>query len=271
LPMIAAAQGLGGSHQIRMLQYTPNGERGILQDVGTFRGLQRKALWGNSSGGTAVAAGDLDGDGLDELVVGQMNGEKATSLFQVLDLKRDETTNKVVVDTYTDPVAAFPVDQRGLGGVNLCVGDLNGDGQKEIIVASAGKSETGSKNYVRVFSAQMNESGVITGLTALMPPMQVSGATLNPSGGLSIASGNLDYDMMDEIVVGTQAIIHLDLDTGAVTYTNVAPETLIRGFDFHFAEDGSYTGISSPRDLRRIQPCLGSASRAVNVGIYPTK
>ncbi|MFH1741508.1 MAG: hypothetical protein ABIH23_21085 [bacterium] len=273
LPMIAAAQGLGGSHQIRMLQYTLQDGRGILQDVGTFRGLQRKALWRNSSGGTAVAAGDLDGDGLDELVVGQMNGERAASLFQVLNLKRDETTNRVVVDTYTNPVAAFPVDKRGLGGVNLCVGDVNGDGQKEIVVASAGKSKTGlrERNFARVFSVKTNESGVITGLTALTPPVQVLGSMDNPSGGLSVTAGNLDYDIADEVLVGTQAIISLDLDTGIVTHSVVAPRPLIRGLAYNFREDGSYMWITRMNIVSFSQPFVGNLvpkSRAVNVGIY---
>ncbi|MFH1741509.1 MAG: FG-GAP repeat protein [bacterium] len=273
LPMIAAAQGLGGSHQIRMLQYTPQGDRGILDDVGTLRGLQQEALWGNSSGGTAVAPGDLDGDGLDELVVGQMNGDNATSLFQVLNLKRDESTNNVVVDTYTDPVAAFPTDRQGLGGVNLCVGDVNGDGQNEIIVASAGKPGAGGKNFVCAFSVEVNESGVITGLSALTQPVQVWGAVQNPSGGLSITVGNFDDDIADEVLVGTQAIIHLDLGTGAVTFTDAAPRPLMKGLNFDFAEDGSFTGISSVSTLPGNQPFDGNlipTSRGVNVEVYST-
>jgi hypothetical protein len=247
--MIAAAQGIGGDNQIRMLRYTG----GALEDVGTFRGLQQESLWGNSSGGISLAAGDIDGDGRDELVVGQMNGGmnvwnlKPETYIQVLKLK-GIGAGLVTIDSYTASINAFPESQRGLGGVNLAVGDVNGDGEKEVIVATAGN--TGEDSFLRVFDSALNP---------MTSPLLVIGAQRNPSGGLSVACANLDGDVPDEVLIGSQAIINLDMNSGVVTFTNQAPASLVVGLDF----DGSkFT------ELFRIQP-VAPASNAINVSGYP--
>ncbi|MFH1743685.1 MAG: FG-GAP repeat protein [bacterium] len=275
LPMIAAAQGLGGSHQIRMLQYTPIGNRGILEDVGTIRGLQEEALWGNSSGGISVAAGDVDGDGLDELIVGQMNGNDAKTYIQVLNLKRDEgnVNHPVVIDSYTPPIEAMPSNKQGLGGVNLAVGDVNGDGRNDIVTATAGDIGTSGKNFVRAFKVEVGPDGSITALVSITHAVQVLGAAQNPSGGIDIASGNLDDDRADEILVGTQAVIHLDLETGNVTFDHEAPRPLMKGLNLDFAPDGTFLGASTVSTVPGNQPFDGDAapaSAAINVEIYPT-
>ncbi|MFH1741477.1 MAG: Ig-like domain-containing protein, partial [bacterium] len=272
-PMIAAAQGLGGNHQIRMLQYKgPTGIGGYLEEVGTFRGLHEEVLWGNGSGGVSVAAGDVDGDSFDELVVGQMNGEHTTSLFQVLKLKRDELTGNVVVDRYSNPVIAMPEGMRGLGGVNLAVGDVNGDGRNEILVATAGQVEPGVKNFVRVFIAQTSGNGVITSVVPLSEPLQVFSETENPSGGVDIAVGNLDSDPADELLVGTQAIIRLNQDTGVVTYENGAPVNLVKGFKLVFGPEGTLQDAVVMFRFSRVFASVNApTSGALNVDVYPTR
>jgi len=272
VPMIAAAQGSGGDQQIRMLEYVDNGGKWILKDVGTFRALQKEALWGNSSGGTEIAAGDVDGDRLDELIVGQMNGIGATTLFQIVDLERDTGTGQVRVANWTNPIQAMPPEYRGLGGVNLAVGDVNGDGLNEIVAATAGKTESGPKNFIRAFAVNVNTEGKISGITPITTPVQVLGAAQNPSGGIDIAAGNLDYDPADEILVGTQAIINLDTITGIVTVEQEAARPLIKGVNLDFGWDGRFVGISPVDRLSLIQPFEGNlvpVSGGVNVEIYP--
>ncbi|HQL61504.1 MAG TPA: hypothetical protein PLQ35_04355 [bacterium] len=273
LPMIAAAQGLGGSHQIRILQYTPNPPpNGKLETLGTIRGLHEEALWGNGSGGVAVAAGDVNQDGLDELVVGQMNGEGATTLFQALLLKWDVETGQVVLAGYTPPAEAFPIEQHGLGGVNLAVGDVDEDGQNEIIAATAGYTDEGAKNFLRVFRAELNPDGSIREIVPITQPVQVFGAVQNPSGGIDIAAGNLDSDWADELLIGTQAILNLNLETGGVTFDCVPPRDLVKGINFHFDENGEFTGISEARSPFVAYDGVNlPTSGAVNVEFYPAE
>ncbi len=266
IPQVIAAQGLGGGNQIRVIEFTD----GRLRIVGTFQGLTREAVWGNRSGGTSVAAGDLDGDGLDELVVGQMNGKGATTLFQVIDLKKEN--DSVSVQKRTAPVPGMPgIRFIGEGGVNLAVGDVDGDGDRDIVVASAGLPDGAGnsqlKNFICVHEVATDNRGRITTIRRLTPVIQVLGDTVNPSGGIDVAVGNLDDDPVDEIVVGTQAITLLAGDD--VTLSHPAPASSIRGYKLEFGKNGAYIGF---RPLTpRIQVFDGEyapGSGAVNVGIY---
>ena len=275
LPMIVAAQGLGGSNQLRVFQLAEVGGRWKMEQVGQFQGLKGFAAQKNRSGGTSVAAGDVDGDGLDELIVGQMNGAETayTTLFQVLDLKK--AGGKVIIDRRTRwPVPAMPRAFRGMGGVNLAVGDVNGDGKKDIIATTAGIPEGAKsprlKNFVRAFDVITDARGRVASIRPIMPPLGVFPAELNPSGAISIAVGNINEDDADEIIVGTQAIIHLDEVTGEVTFTSPATGAFVGGVHLDFDADGNFTGVTSvtPR-YRAFGATFEPTSGAVNVEVYP--
>ncbi|HQP97821.1 MAG TPA: hypothetical protein PLY86_05170 [bacterium] len=280
-PLIVAAQGVGGANQIRVFQLSNlrvvgGVNKGTMVEQGTFRawpGAGTPALWGNTSGGVTVAAGDLDGDGIDELVVGQMNGAqvgdyKPETYFQVLKLARSGGT--VVVDKYSTAIHAFDdAGQYGLGGVNLAIGDVNGDGKNDIVVASAGNPDATVKNLVRAFDLAFVAGGDAIIVEPIMPARSLLAAASNPSGALSIAVGNLDRVRGDEILVGTQAILSTDLGTGVVTASSVPPAILARGLKLNFV-DGAYTSFGEVRTT--FAPFGGTAvptSQSVFVGFYP--
>ena len=276
LPMIIAAQGLGGNNQIRVFQYVNAEGKAKLKMVGQFQGLTGYAAQTNDSGGTAVAAGDVDGDGLDELLVGQMNSntpEPYSTLFQVLDLHTVDGQVKVL--RRTRPVAAMPWGFRGLGGVNLAVGDIDGDGEKEILASTAGIPDGANnpayKSFVQIFDVTVDDQHVITAIRAKRrQPVQVFDADQNPSGGVDIAAGNLDLDPADELLVGTQAIISLDDTTGEVTYTHAAPAPLVKGLDFRFDENGTLIHVYQVfPEITAFVTDSAPASGAVNVEVYP--
>jgi serralysin len=84
-------------------------------------------------------------------------------------------------------VGLFPA--FGLGyrdGVNAALGDVNGDGTQEVIVATAGGD---GPAFVRVLDLSGNE-------VRTLPPIAVVG-------GLNVASGDLNGDGSDDIVVST--------------------------------------------------------------------
>jgi hypothetical protein len=275
LPMLVAAQGLGGSNQISVMQLRQTGGRWGLEIVGQFQGLSGFAAQSNESGGTAVAAGDVNGDGLDELIVGQMNGAATeyTTLFQVLELEK--AGGKVNVRRRTRwPVPAMPRAFRGLGGVNLAVGDVDGDSEKEIITATAGipagANHPELKSFVRVFDVGVDDKNRVASIKPITPPVQVLAAAVNPSGGIDIAAGSLDEDAADEIVVSTQAVVDLDPSTGEITITNAAPGAYIRGLKLEFDEGGNFTGLTTVIPQSKVfEGVLAPTSGAVNVEIWP--
>ncbi len=118
-PQIAAAQGIGGSGVIRLFQYTGLSKPNAWKVVGQFYGLPSNLVEqimpvdllipifgmktyspGNTSVslqaegdkttiGLSIAAGDMDGDGRDELIVGQSNGPTSQTSFHVLDINNE--------------------------------------------------------------------------------------------------------------------------------------------------------------------------------------
>ena len=88
-------------------------------------------------GGADITAGDLDGDGIDEIITGAGPGGTA-----------HVRTFTVAGDPYGVEFLAFP--EGFSGGVRLAAADLDGDGRDEII---AGAGPGGSPN-VRIFSPE---------------------------------------------------------------------------------------------------------------------
>lgn len=107
-------------------------------------GTQTFPIFGKFIGGATVATGDVNGDGVDEYVT----GAGPTGGPQVIILDQSGAT----LATF------FAYDKKNRDGINVAVGDVNGDGVAEIVTAP----QPGSKPEVRVF----NMSGsVITKFT----------------------------------------------------------------------------------------------------------
>lgn len=232
---IAAAQGYGGNGIIRLFQYTgkpaPNG----WQVVGQFNGLPpenviqpvtidlidgirkyfpTQLIRSTVNIGLTLAAGDLDRDGVDELVVGQGNGPRSETLFHVLDIGR---TGKIEArHAYTGFTSKF----RGIGGIELAVADLNGDGWQEIIVSSKGNPKTFNDPRDQV---PLNLVGIIQPIveknqvTGFKRPgginvFNVFSDLANPSGAVAVAAGEFNGHPNDgqELVFGTGCIERID-------------------------------------------------------------
>ncbi|MFH1173096.1 MAG: putative glycoside hydrolase [bacterium] len=123
--------------------------------------------------GINLAIGDLDNNGTLEIVTGTQGGGPQIRIFN--------KDGKLINPGF------FAYDLSFRGGVNVAVGDLNGDGWGEI-VAGAG---TGGGPHIRIFG--------------------IDGRLINPGffaynsafrGGVNVATGDLDGNGTDEIIAG---------------------------------------------------------------------
>lgn len=187
------------------------------------------AFDGVFDGGSDVALGDIDGDGKDEIVVGAgKNGGPMVQVFKADgtlisqffvyeehihtgikvatgDLDKDGKAEIVtgveygggphvrVFDgngnvKYTPGFFAF--DSGFRGGVDIEVGDYNGDGKKEIAAAAG----PGSSPHVRLFDKWGNYLG-----TDFRPFAD------DNRGGVALATANVDGGTDDELVMSIQA------------------------------------------------------------------
>lgn len=123
-------------------------------------------------GGVDVAAGDIDGDKTDELIVSQfMEGQAWIKVYEV-------DNNKTVLNEFLAYSGTFK------GGVRVAAGDIDKDGKDEII-AGAG---FGGGPQVKVFE--------LDGRTI----MNIAPFHKDFRGGVDVASGDVNNDKIDEII-----------------------------------------------------------------------
>ncbi len=123
------------------------------------------------TGGVRLAMGDVDGDGVDEIISGAGPGGGPQVRIFELD------------GTVIGQFFAYPEEYRA--GIFVAVGDLTGDGVDEIVVGP-GANERGK---VKVFNYRGDERGAFF-------PFGIN------SSDIRVAAGDVDGDGVDEVIVG---------------------------------------------------------------------
>lgn len=136
-------------------------------------------------GGGFIATGDVDNDGLDEIVIGAGPGGGPR-------VRAFEKSGKCILD-----FMAF--ESTFKGGVDVAVGNIDGKGRAEIIVSKA----TSGQAWIKVFRGK-KQIRTFLALTSLH------------TGGATVASGDINGDKKDEIIVGSglRSKAHVKVFTG---------------------------------------------------------
>ena len=155
------------------------------QEIRSFYAYDPKFM-----GGVTISAGDINGDGVADIVTGAASG--AASHVKVF-----SGTNNAVLRSFLAYDAGFK------GGVTVAVGDVDGDGKADIITGAG----AGGGPNVKVFSGA---DGTKLAEFAAYDPKFL--------GGVNVGTEDLNHDGRVEIVTGSRAGAHVktfDLTEGA--------------------------------------------------------
>jgi hypothetical protein len=207
--IVVGAPGVGGSGTA----YIIYGAEDLGGNVDISRGEQDVIIasaGGNDRLGTAVACGDLNGDGIDDLLVAARQAEgpdNARPLAGEVYAIFGSTTlaSTIAVGLGEQDVTVFGADERDTLGWGLAAGDFNGDGFDDMLLATWGADGPDNTRpyagdvYV-VFGSPTLAGTVDTALSE--QDVTIFGADESDGTYLSVAAGDLNGDGFDEILIG---------------------------------------------------------------------
>jgi hypothetical protein len=198
--------------------------------------------------GAAVASGDIDGDGLDDIVMGALGGGAAgTGAGEVVivyghENLRGKTLNvggaadlttlghpnlpgpSLTVSDVSDVTFIMGAEQQSSTGYSLATADVDGDGFDDVIIGAPGSfffsMQPGGSVYViyggpdlRGVTIDLNTNGQ----TTAYGETRIFGDNAGEAMGHSVAAGDIDGDGYPDVVIGApDADPFLSFDRGVV-------------------------------------------------------
>ncbi len=164
------------------------------------------------AGGKSVDFGDLDGDGLSDLLIGSKEassilGATATGIISIIfgrkELER-QTINLYTGENTTDMTRIMGTESHQRNGFAVAAGDINGDGIDDAVIGSAQASLPGATQSGRVTILYGSSSihGATIHLSSATATTLINGATAWEHLGWSVTVGDVNSDGYADVISG---------------------------------------------------------------------
>ncbi len=164
---------------------------------------------GDESGESVSSAGDVNGDGIDDIIIGALGGRSGRGRSYVVFGNSSGFNSSLNLSALngTNGFVLNGVAANDASGVSVSsAGDVNGDGIDDIIIgATAGNSGTGQSYVVFGNSSGFNSSLNLSALNGTNG-FVLNGINANDLSGKSVSSaGDVNGDGIDDIIIGAPA------------------------------------------------------------------
>ncbi|MXN67497.1 tandem-95 repeat protein [Stappia sp. GBMRC 2046] len=220
---------------------------------------------GGDEGGTSVSsAGDINGDGFDDLIIGAPGNDRAYIVFGT---NEAVGTNGILNASALNGTNGFTLrgSERDTGLSVSSVGDINGDGIADLIVGAPGTFDSPGTSYVVYGGQAFGSEVVLSGLDG------TNGFTLTGPGrsesGYSVSSaGDVNGDGIDDLIIGGNRADPSGRTDAGQSYIVFGGQNFGSGFSLA-SLDGSNGFIITGGDGERLGGSVSSAGDINGDGI----
>ncbi|MBM3934298.1 MAG: hypothetical protein FJ319_08365 [SAR202 cluster bacterium] len=219
-------------------------------DIDAARDITFNGIDGSDFSGRSIAVGDLNADGINDLVIGA-DGARVGSNFNagevyVLFGQHVNGTYQLSSSTTTN-VTFTGTDANDLLGISVAIGDINGDGFRDLAIGASLAEPAGLGASTNYGDAYVVFGPLTPGTYAIASAYDivVSGTTLGDHVGYDLDFGDIDNDGNIDFVIGAPG------EEPGATVTNQGATAVIFGpmdagtFTFTAAKDLVFYGIDS--------------------------